>query len=132
MDPELFGAAKEVRDHAYAPFSGYKVGAALRSTSGRIFVGCNVENISYGLTVCAERNAIGAMVAAGDREFTEIVVVTDDIGSPCGMCRQVLVEFSPGLKATVNLASDDGEHTSIPLANLLPYPFKSDKVHRSK
>jgi cytidine deaminase len=96
MDWEpLVKAAWQVREAAYAPYSNFAVGAALLAKDGRIFMGCNVENISYGLTNCAERVAIGAAVAAGVREFAAVVVVADTGVpiSPCGACRQVLAEF---------------------------------------
>ena len=91
----LLEAAWEAKEHAYAPYSNFSVGAALLAADGRIFSGCNVENLSYGLTNCAERVAIGAAVAAGVREFLAVVVVADTgvPVSPCGACRQVLAEF---------------------------------------
>jgi cytidine deaminase len=91
----LIGAAWQAREMAYAPYSNFAVGAALLAKDGRIFTGCNVENISYGLTNCAERVAIGAAVAAGVREFLAVAVVADTGVpiSPCGACRQVLAEF---------------------------------------
>ena len=91
----LLKAAWEAKEHAYAPYSNFSVGAALLAADGRIFSGCNVENLSYGLTNCAERVAIGAAVAAGVREFLAVVVVADTgvPVSPCGACRQVLAEF---------------------------------------
>jgi cytidine deaminase len=91
----LVETAWRARDHAYAPYSNFQVGAALLTADGRIFSGCNVENISYGLTNCAERVAIGAAVAAGVREFLAVAVVADTGVpiSPCGACRQVLAEF---------------------------------------
>jgi cytidine deaminase len=92
---QLVKAAWQARESAYAPYSNFAVGAALLATDGRIFLGCNVENISYGLTNCAERVAIGAAVAAGVREFLAVAVVADTGVpiSPCGACRQVLAEF---------------------------------------
>ena len=91
----LLEAAWKVREEAYAPYSNFSVGAALLAADGRVFTGCNVENISYGLTNCAERVAIGAAVAAGVREFLAVAVVADTGVpiSPCGACRQVLAEF---------------------------------------
>jgi cytidine deaminase len=95
MHPSHFNAALAARLMAYAPYSDFKVGAVIISADGRLFTGCNVENLSYGLTICAERNAIGAAVAAGVREFAAIAIVADtrEPVSPCGACRQVMAEF---------------------------------------
>jgi cytidine deaminase len=117
-DDELIAAAWKVREMAYAPYSNFHVGAALLSGDGRIFPGCNVENISYGLTNCAERVAMGAAIAAGARSFEKVVVVADTAQpiSPCGACRQVLAEF--GVK-TVILANRT-ERVEFSLEELLP------------
>jgi cytidine deaminase len=101
MDTEpLLADALEARNSAYAPYSQFPVGAALATKSGRVFTGCNVENLSFGLTICAERSALFAAVAAGEREFVRIVIVADsrDPVTPCGACRQVLAEFSEDLE----------------------------------
>lgn len=115
---ELVKAAWQAREAAYAPYSNFAVGAALLAKDGRIFLGCNVENISYGLTNCAERVAIGAAVAAGVREFLGVAVVADTGVpiSPCGACRQVLAEFGV---PRVMLANRN-ERIEFSLAELLP------------
>ncbi|MDP1796255.1 MAG: cytidine deaminase [Planctomycetaceae bacterium] len=119
----LIDAACATRLRAYAPFSNYLVGAALLTTEGEIIIGCNVENISYGLTICAERVAVGTAVAAGKREFTAIAVATSNGGTPCGACRQVLAEFARDLP--VYLVNVDGGRTTVEmsLAQLLPGRF---------
>jgi cytidine deaminase len=104
----LENAALRVRKRAYAPYSNFQVGAALESTDGKIFSGCNVENISYGLTICAERNAVFAAIAVGTRSFRRIVIVADskEPVTPCGACRQVLSEFSENMEIiSINLQS---------------------------
>lgn len=114
----LVDAAWQAREMAYAPYSNFYVGAALLAADGRIFSGCNVENISYGLTNCAERVAIGAAVAAGVREFLAVVVVADTGApiSPCGACRQVLAEFGVPLVMLANRATRE----QFRLEELLP------------
>jgi cytidine deaminase len=120
---ELFEAAEAARAHAHAPYSRFRVGAALRTASGRIIAGCNVENVTYGLTVCAERNAIATAVALGERDFAALVVVTDadPPAAPCGPCRQVLMEFVPDLP--ILLVNAQGAEHRVRLADLLPRPF---------
>ena len=120
---ELVAAALSARIQAYAPYSKFLVGAALLSEDGRIFTGCNVENASYGLTICAERNAVFAAVAAGCRTFTHIVIATDtpQPTPPCGACRQVLFEFSPNL--IIGLATPAGLQSRYTLGELLPGAF---------
>ncbi|HET6408726.1 MAG TPA: cytidine deaminase [Chthoniobacteraceae bacterium] len=117
---ELIQRARAVRDHAYAPYSRFTVGAAVLSSSGRVFTGCNVENLSFGLTICAERNAVFAAVAAGERRFTRMAVVADSKSpvTPCGACRQVLAEF--GLELEVCSANLAGETYKATLNQLLP------------
>jgi len=118
----LIAAAKNVRERAYAPYSGYRVGAAVLTSDGRVFTGCNVENASYSLGVCAERNAIAAAVAAGCDEFTGLVVVTASSppASPCGACRQVMAEFGD---FPVVLAGLDGDERRTTVFDLLPEAF---------
>ena len=121
---DLFAAARAVRDQAYAPYSGFRVGAALRCPDGSIHVGCNVENIAYPEGTCAEAGAIAAMVAAGRREITEIWVLADapEPVSPCGGCRQKLAEFA-GPEVMVVLAGPAGERARTTLGALLPGAF---------
>lgn len=116
----LIEEASAARIRAYAPYSQFKVGAALRTKSGRVFRGCNVENISFGLTICAERAAVCAAVAAGETEFDAIAVIADSVQpvTPCGACRQVLAEFAADLP--VCSANLQGERFESTIAALLP------------
>jgi cytidine deaminase len=123
----LIEAAREARGHAYAPYSEYFVGAAIATRSGRVFAGCNVENATYGATICAERSAIVQMVAAGEREPVACAVVTSGPrgGSPCGICRQVLWEFAADMP--IALIGDGPGRTSrrlTTLRKLLPDGFR--------
>lgn len=119
-DAELIRLAREARTAAYAPYSKFAVGAALLTADGNVFSGCNVENLSFGLTICAERVAIGTAIAAGRREFQCIAVAADTTEpiSPCGACRQVLAEFAPSLR--ILLAGRDGRVAEFGLQELLP------------
>ena len=120
-------AALLAREHAYAPYSGFLVGAAVKADDGRIFVGCNVENSSYGLTICAERNAIAAAIAAGIRGFSALYVVADSSlpVAPCGACRQVMAEFQIPLIIMANL---NGDERSSSWQALLPYAFSTEMI----
>ena len=124
MSSDLRQQAVEVRERAYAPYSNFKVGAALRGASGTIYAGCNVENAAYPEGTCAEAGAIAAMVAAGETTFVEAYVVADspEPVSPCGGCRQKLAEFGGG-DVQVTMSTVDGKETAITLADLLPGAF---------
>ena len=122
MDPKaLIEAAQSARAHAYAPYSTYQVGAAVLGGSGRIYSGCNVENTSYGLTVCAERVAILKAISEGEREIVALLVASENGATPCGACRQVLFEFGP--TARVLLSGADGTQKELTLDDLLPDAF---------
>jgi len=120
-DKELIALATEARKQAYAPYSHYEVGAALWTASGQVYTGCNVENASYGLTICAERTAAVKAVSSGERDFVAIAVVTADGGTPCGACRQVLAEFGPHMRVLV--ADAAGNYKTYRLDELLPDAF---------
>ncbi len=117
----LITAALDARQYAHAPYSDFAVGAAVRSRNGRIFAGCNVENASSGLTVCAERVAVQTAVAHGEKAFDALVVVTEDGSTPCGACRQVLSEFCAEL--TILIADTHGQAWFTTLGALLPDAF---------
>jgi len=119
---ELFEAAIEARCNAYAPYSHFPVGAALRTASGHIYAGCNVENASLGLTVCAERVAIWKAVSEGERAFQALAVVSKSGATPCGACRQVMGEFVEDMPVLV--ADPTGGGWAIRLKTLLPHPFR--------
>ncbi len=122
---QLLDAARKARLNACAPFSGFQVGAALLSVDGRIFAGCNIENCSYGLTVCAERVALFKALSEGARQFTHIAVVADtaDPTPPCGACRQLLWEYGGDLEIVIgNLDAEKGLYR---LKDLFPLPFEA-------
>ncbi|MDQ3699415.1 MAG: cytidine deaminase [Chloroflexota bacterium] len=124
---QLIAAATQARARAYAPYSRFAVGAAVRA-EGRVYAGCNVENASYGLTICAERAAVFAAVAAGARRIDAIAIVTDtpDPTAPCGACRQVLREFGPDIR--VASATVHGQVIVRTLSDLLPHAFSPEQL----
>jgi cytidine deaminase len=122
-DEELLAAARAVREHAYAPYSAFPVGAVLLCEDGSVVAGCNVENASYGLSLCAERAAVASAIAAGKRRFTTLAIAGPPEGAsaPCGACRQFLAEFAPALRV---LYSDGAGFEVTTLAELLPVAFE--------
>ncbi len=126
-DPELLAQARSAFANAYAPYSRFHVGVALRTPGGRVFTGVNVENASYGLGRCGEQSAVQAMATAGEREFTDIVVYTEAVppASPCGACRQVLFEFSP--EARVVCVNQHGDIVSGLVRDFLPHGFRLEQ-----
>ena len=125
-DDELVEAARVVRERAYAPYSSFRVGAAIRADNGQIFTGCNVENASYGATICAERSAILAMVAAGQQRIRAVAVFTDadTLAMPCGLCRQVISEFQREAQVIV---ANPRERRTLRFDALFPEPFVLDR-----
>jgi cytidine deaminase len=124
----LLEAARRVKERAYAPYSHFHVGAALLTAAGKLYSGCNVENTSYGLTICAERNAIFQMVAQGEQRIDRILVIgdTDEFLPPCGACRQVMTEFSTE-ETIVYMCNRHGEYKKTTMAELMPYTFSLKK-----
>ncbi|MCX6598811.1 MAG: cytidine deaminase [Acidobacteria bacterium] len=124
----LMDAAFAARENAHAPFSNFKVGAALETTDGRVFTGCNVENASYGLTVCAERVALWKAISEGAREFRRIAIVTGahSLTPPCGACRQLLWEFCGAID--VEMGNLDGARETINMKELLPRAFDTQNL----
>lgn len=127
-DEALMGAARTAAENAYCPYSGVRVGAALLGEDGRVFTGCNVENASYGLTLCAERAALVRAVVEGARDFTAVAIwaSTDRPLAPCGACRQVIHEHSPGSRVLYQGAGGERVVTSLP--ELLPGAMGEDDV----
>jgi cytidine deaminase len=122
-DAALLRAARDARDKAHAPFSRFKVGAAIRSGDGRVYTGCNIENASFTLGICAERVAIFKALSEGAKGFRQVVIVTDakKLTPPCGACRQILWEFAP--HAEIVLANVRGRSKRMTIASLIPSPF---------
>jgi cytidine deaminase len=125
-EDELIEAARNVRERAFAPYSNFKVGAAVRTKDGKIYAGCNVESASYGLTVCAERVAIWKAVSEGEREFAAIAVVVDtpQLTPPCGACRQIIWEFCGDVP--VILSNLQGDAETLKMSELLPRAFDTE------
>ena len=125
-DKELFRMAVKASENAYVPFSNFHVGAALLTKDGQVYTGCNIENSSYGATICAERVAVTKAISEGKRAFRRIAVYADsaDYCVPCGTCRQVLSEFSPNIE--VLCVRSDGRYVSYNLKNLLPQAFNKN------
>ncbi|WP_294001673.1 cytidine deaminase [uncultured Megasphaera sp.] len=123
----LIRAARDVQERAYAPYSHFRVGAALLGEDGTVYTGCNVENASYGLTICAERNAIFHAVACGCRHFTALLITGDskDLTAPCGACRQVMAEFSI---PEIILVRPDDSYETFTLQQLLPLNFDESSM----
>lgn len=125
----LFKHACAVRLKAYAPYSNYLVGACIETEDGNLYDGCNVENASYGLSICAEANAIAAMIAAGNQKIKQVLVVVDkaQAASPCGACRQRLIEFATA-ETDIHLANLQGVTSSFKLNDLLPHAFMANNL----
>ena len=129
MSQQLVAAAQRARERAYAPYSGFTVGAAVRASSGSVYTGCNVENASYGLTICAERVAVFKAVAAGEQIITTLAVVSEPGATPCGACRQVLAEFaSRPEEMTIIIVNGQGHKRSYTLDQLLPANFSGEQL----
>jgi len=130
--PDLESAARAVRLNAHAPYSRFLVGAAIRTASGAVFSGCNVENLAYPQGTCAEAGAIAAMCAAGERQIAEVLVIADapDPVPPCGGCRQKLSEFA-GPDVPVTMMTTDGASRTMTLDELLPGAFRPEHMSRT-
>ena len=127
-DPQsLLELASVVRQKAYAPYSQFLVGAAVETTSGEVFTGCNVENASYGLAICAERHAIGNAVQAGFQSFSQIAVVASRLATPCGACRQFIFEFGSEIRVLCAAAESLDAVQQWTISELLPHGFRFDQ-----
>ena len=122
---EMLKLALKIRENAYAPYSKFKVGAVVKCANGKLYAGCNVENASYGLSICAERAAIFAALAGGEKELSEILLVTQTLATPCGACRQVMEEF--GINK-IHTADVNGSLNSYLLAEILPHSFSKKDI----
>ena len=132
-EERLIEAAVDCRNRAYAPYSGYRVGAAIETDLGKIVAGCNVENLSYGATICAERNAVAGMVAGGlGSTILGLAVASEDGVTPCGICLQVLCEFVADGSVPVLCQAADGSVRRFTFGELMPHAFASDKVGRTE
>lgn len=125
---QLIDLALQAREHAYAPYSRFKVGAALLAASGRIYTGCNIENVAFSPSVCAERTAIFKAVSEGERAFVAIAIVTQNGIPPCGVCRQVMMEFAPNI--TLVIANLEGGYYVTTLGELFPNAFMPSQLPR--
>lgn len=130
---DLFAAAKQAQARAYAPYSRFKVGAAVRGRGGGVYSGCNVENAAFPAGTCAEEAAIAAMVAAGETRIAEVLVIGggDALVTPCGACRQRIREFAPP-QTTIHVAGPEGVRRSFTLEDLLPFSFGPDTLGRGE
>ena len=133
---ELILEAKKAREKAYAPYSHFRVGAALLAKSGKIYHGCNVENASYSPTNCAERTAFFKAISEGEREFTKIAIVggmegtdADELCAPCGVCRQVMMEFCDPESFQIILANGKDKHIEVSLKDMVPYGFSPKNLN---
>jgi len=122
----LFKQAIGAREYSYSPYSHYKVGAALLTKSGKVYTGCNIENVGYTPSVCAERTAIFKAVSEGERDFVAIAIATLNGGAPCGVCRQVIREFSPDM--TIIFGPIEGQYQVLSLSDLLPHSFGPESL----
>lgn len=122
-DKELIRLAYQTRERAYAPYSNFLVGAALETQDGKVYLGCNIENASYGATICAERSALAAAVSAGKRDFTDIAIISSgaELSYPCGICLQVISELAP--QASIHLFKKGGDEKTLAAKEVLPFAF---------
>lgn len=123
-DTDLYRMAEEAREHAYAPYSGFRVGAALLTADGRVYTGVNVENSSYGATICAERTAFVKAISEGEREFVSIAVSAgDEPAVPCGICRQFMAELAPEIRIITGPEDEEGRIRAVRLEEIFPEAF---------